>query len=288
MNAKPCRGLRGHVVSFVLWLALATAFLPLAWTLALLVRLGTPGMDLDFVTTPMRGGGTEGGVLGQILGTLVLVGTALAVCMPGALGAALWIGAPLPLPARLKRLGERWLHIANAIPSVLVGLFAMLVFSRALGLGKSWLVGGLALGMMIVPSVALAMVERFRATPPSQVQASIGLGFTRMQVVTSVFLPRALGGAATGLLLGLARAAGETAPILFTATVFSGAMLPEGIRDAPVLALPYHIFVLAQDVAHPGAQERVWASALVLLLMVWLLALAVFPLRLRFNKILSP
>lgn len=225
--------------------------LPLARVLWTVLRLGMPGLSLEFLTTPMRGGGTAGGVSGQIGGTLILLGATLAVCLPGALGVALWIATPLPLPRRLKGPGERLLLIANAIPSVLVGLFAMVVFSRGLGLGKSWLAGGLVLGMMILPSVALVLVARFRAAPPEQVAAAAGLGFSRTRLIRSVYLPRAWSGAVTGLVLGLARAAGETAPILFTAAVFSGASFPEGVRDAPVPALPYHIFVLAQDVAHP-------------------------------------
>ncbi len=94
-------------------------------------------------------------------------------------------------------------------------------------------------------------------------------------------LPQTLGGLVTGLLLGLARAAGETAPILFTATVFSGATWPAGVRESPVLSLPYHIFILAQDSFDTSAAGKVWATAVVLLVLVFLLSLIALPLRLR-------
>jgi phosphate transport system permease protein len=120
------------------------------------------------------------------------------------------------------------------------------VFVKFLGWGKSWLAGGLLLGLMILPTVTVSLVERIKVLPARYVEAAAGLGLTRSQIVRSVILPQTVGGLVTGLLLGLARAAGETAPILFAATVFAGATVPTGVRDSPVLSLPYHIFVLAQ------------------------------------------
>src|SRR5204863_4232064 len=126
-------------------------------------------------------------------------------------------------------------------------------FMRFLGWGKSWLAGGLLLAVMILPTLALALAERIESLPGRYLEAAAGLGLSRSQIVWSVILPQSLSGLLSGTLLGLARAAGETAPILFTAAVFSGAGLPHGIRDNPVMALPYHIFVLAQDSFQAGA-----------------------------------
>ena len=139
----------------------------------------------------------------------------------------------------------------------------MIVFVGVLGWGKSWLSGGILLGMMILPTVTVALIERIESLPGKYLEAAAGLGLSRSQIVWSVVLPQSATGLITGSLLGLARAAGETAPIMFTAAVFAGASLPQGIRESPVLSLPYHIFVLAQDSypaggrgAHVGSDVR--------------------------------
>jgi phosphate transport system permease protein len=137
---------------------------------------------------------------------------------------------------------------------------------------------------MIVPTVTLSLCERIAAVPRKYTQAARGLGLTPSQTVWFVILPHSWTGLITGSLLGLARAAGETAPIMFTATVFAGAALPNGIRDNPVLSLPYHIFILAQDSFDPDVQSKLWGSALVLLMVVGLLSAVALPLRLRSHE----
>ena len=132
--------------------------------------------------------------------------------------------------------------------------------------------------------MAISLAERIDQIPRSYLQAAYALGLSRGQVVRSVVLPQSLGGLVSGALLGLARAAGETAPILFAAAIFSGATLPRGIADSPVLALPYHIFVLAQDSFHPEAEPRLWAAASVLLGLVFLCSLLALPARLRLHE----
>ena len=104
------------------------------------------------------------------------------------------------------------------------------------------------------------------------------------QIVWSVILPQCASGLATGSLLGLARAVGETAPIMFTATIFAGAMLPHGIKESPVLTLPYHIFILSQDSFDPAVGAKVWGAALVLLGLVMCLSIAALPARLKIHE----
>src|SRR5690606_20832857 len=169
-------------------------------------------------------------------------------------------------------------------PSILFGILGLIVFVKFLGWGKSWLSGGILLGMMVLPTVTGALVERIKVLPRKYIESAVGLGLKPSQVVRSVVLPQTVGGLITGLLLGLARAAGETAPIMFTATIFAGATLPGGVVESPVLSLPYHIFVLSQDSYDPGVAGKVWGTATVLLALVLVLSAIAIPMRLRVHE----
>jgi phosphate transport system permease protein len=176
------------------------------------------------------------------------------------------------------------LYTLNGVPSILFGIFGLIVFVRFFGWGKSWFAGGILLGMMILPVVTVALIERIESLPRKYIEAAAGLGLTQSQIIWSVILPQSLTGLVTGSLLGLARAAGETAPIMFTATIFAGATLPHGIKESPVLSLPYHIFVLAQDSFDPAVGSKMWGSALVLLALVSLFSIVALPMRLRIHE----
>jgi phosphate transport system permease protein len=272
---------RGFLVASALCALAVLAVLSIA--LAEIVGRGLPAFDLAFFTDPSAGAGYEGGVLFEILGTLILIGAALAASLPLAIGLALAATIYLPRPS-LRRGALSALYAANAIPSVLIGIGGFIVFVHGLGWGKSWLGGGLLLGLMILPAEAVALIERIEALPRRYLDAAYGLGLTPAQVARSVVLRQSLGGLFSGALLGLARAAGETAPILFAAAVFSGAGIPRGLKESPVLALPYHIFVLAQDSFSPAGERHLWGAALVLLLLVGSLSLIALPARLRAHE----
>ena len=244
---------------------------------------GAAVLDWGFLTREAAGAGASGGVFFEILGTLILIVTALFVSAPLATGVALLQTVYLASP-RARRWLLAGLYTANAVPSILFGIAGLIVFTRFLDWGKSWLAGGILLGLMILPTVSVALIERLRSLPRKYVEAAAGLGLSRSQVVWSVLLPQSAGGLLSGVLLGLARAAGETAPILFAAAVFSGAGLPEGIRESPVVALPYHIFVLAQDSLDPAVESHLWGAAFVLLALVFILSLLALPARLRAHK----
>ncbi len=172
----------------------------------------------------------------------------------------------------------------NGLPSILFGLFGFIVFVQWCGWGKSWLAGGLVLAMSMLPTVTVSLIERLKAIPREYTQAAAALGLNRAQIVWAVLLPQARGGLLTGSLLGLARAAGETAPIMFTATIFAGATWPHGFRESPVLTLPYHIFILAQDSFDPAVGAKLWGAALVLLALVFALSLLALPSRLKMHE----
>lgn len=240
-------------------------------------------LDWGFLTRESAGAGASGGVFLEIVGTLILTATAFLFSAPLATGIALVQTFYLTRP-RDRRWLLAGLYTANAVPSILFGMAGLVVFTRFLGWGKSWLAGGILLGLMILPTVTVALIERMRSVPNKYLEAAAGLGLSRSQVVWSVLLPQSASGLVSGILLGLARAAGETAPILFAAAVFSGAGIPSGIRDSPVVALPYHIFVLAQDSLDPAVENHLWGAAFVLLTMVFTLSLLALPARLRVHE----
>ena len=262
--------------------AAALAVGVLLGVVGLVTARGAGALSLTFLTEQVRSVGAEGGIFFQAVGTLILVATAAAFAVPVAAATAL--GVALYAPRSLRRPLEAALHALNGIPSIVFGLFGLALFFQLLGLGKSWLSGGLLLGLMIVPTVSVAFLEKLRAIPAATVEAATGLGLSRGALVTTVLLPQAASGLLTGTLLGLARAAGETAPIMFTAVIFAGATVPTGVVDSPVLALPYHIFVMAQDSFDPRVAEKVWGSAIVLVSLVFALALVALPARLRIHE----
>lgn len=244
---------------------------------------GWPAMTWQFLTEQILLVGAAGGIFYNAVGTLILIATACLVSAPLATGMALMHSVYL-VDGRWRRMLGLMLSVLNGVPSILFGIFGMIVFVQGFGWGKSWLTGGILLGFMSLPTVTVALIERISNLPAKYVEAAAGLGLTRSRIVWSVIMPQSIGGLITGLLLGLARAAGETAPIMFTATIFAGATLPHGIMESPVLSLPYHIFILSQDSFDPAVGAKVWGSALVLLMLVMALSLIALPARLRIHE----
>jgi phosphate transport system permease protein len=244
---------------------------------------GLPAISWNFLTEQIRLVGAAGGIFYNLIGTLILIGTALIVSTPVALGAGLLCGVYY----RQSRWRERFmalLYLLNGVPSILFGILGLIVFVKFLGWGKSWLSGGILLAMMILPTVSIALIERIESLPVKYLEAAAGLGLSSAQIIWSVIVPQSFNGLITGSLLGLARAAGETAPIMFTATIFAGATLPHGIKESPVLSLPYHIFILAQDSFDPSVGEKLWGTALVMVGLVFVLSLIALPVRLRIHE----
>ncbi len=276
---RAARELRDRAWIAGLRLAVLVPLLLVAGVFGVLAVRGAVGWNPAFWFTPAAGSG-EGGVRDQILGTAVLViGTA-------ALAAPIGLGLGLLIAEYAGRRAAVWLRTATVtlggVPSILLGLITYDLVVRTLGWGKSWLAGTVALAVLVVPVAAMVTASRIVALPPARREAALALGLNRTQFVRSVLVPWARPGLLTGSLLGLARAAGETAPLLFAATVFAGAAgLPSGIAHSPVVALPTHVFTLAQDSADPAALDAAWGAALVLVLISTLLLLAAVPARRR-------
>lgn len=261
----------------------ALSFAVILSVVSLILFRGLPAISFHFLTEQVRSVGADGGIFFQLAGTLILILTAAVIAVPVAAGAGIFHQMYLT-SARGRRAFDSLLQALNAVPSIVFGLVGLAVLVQRAGMKKSWLAGGVVLAVMILPTMTVAFIEKLRAIPATTIEAAFGLGMSRSRVAISVLLVQGATGLLTGTLLGLARAAGETAPIMFTAAIFAGATIPHGIVDSPVLALPYHIFVLAQDSFDPAMTKNLWGSAVVLLALVGALSMAAIPLRLRVHE----
>ena len=226
---------------------------------------GSTVLTWEFLSHPSRAFGTEGGIRSQIIGTLMLAVGASLVSLPIALGTALYQSEYLSL--RVRPVAMRFVYALNGVPTILFGLFGYLVFGVYLGLGISWLSGVLILAIMIIPTLIVSIREAIDAIPCQYREAGLALGMTPAQIIKGVIIPQTRHGVVTGLLLGLVRASGETAAIMFTATTFSGVDIPRSFTE-PVATLQTHILVLSQEAMHPSATNAVWGAALMLMILV--------------------
>ena len=272
-----------HLFRFSTALCVVAACSILAWLVFAIAQRGWPAISWRFFTEQIRLVGARGGSFYNVVGSGSLLLTAFLVSAPMATSLALLHGVYLR-EGRRKQLLESVLHVLNGMPSIVCGIFGLIVFVQFLGWGKSWLSGGILLGFIMLPTVTVALMERIASLPSRYVEAAAGLGLRQSQIIWSVILPQSLSGLVTGSLLGLARIAGEIAPIMFTATIFAGATIPHAIKESPVLSLPYHIFILAQDSFDPSVGAKVWGTALVMIGMVFVLSLVALPVRLKIHE----
>lgn len=255
----------------------------LLWLVFVIAQRGLPAISWSFFTEQIRLVGASGGIFYNLLGSAILLLSAFIISTPVAISLALLHSVYLR-EGRLKRMLEVLLYVVNGMPSIVCGIFGLIVFVRFFGWGKSWLTGGILLGILMLPTVTITLMERISSLPARYTEAAAGLGLRQSQIIWSVILPQSLSGLITGSLLGLARVSGEIAPIMFTATIFAGATLPHGIKESPVLSLPYHIFILAQDSFDPDVGTKIWGTALVMVGVVFVLSLMALPARLRIHE----
>jgi len=246
---------------------------------------GAKAISPEFLLTPARNFGTSGGIIFQILGSLLIVITAAALVLPLAIGTAVYRQSYIQ-GARAKDMLDTILYALNAIPSVTYGIFGLIFFVNILGTGLSWFVGSLILAMMMLPTVTLASHAAMNALPKGYAQNAAALGLSRGVVVRRVILPQSAHGIVTGLLIALARAIGETAPIMFIATAFSGVGLPRSLLE-PVATLPTHILALAQQSTDAQALQNAWGASLTLVSFVIIFSALAFFARRHLTR-LSP
>jgi len=209
---------------------------------------GFQAITWDFLTLPPTDSMTRGGIMPAIIGTLYLTLGAISVALPLGVVSAIYLSeyAKQGIFIRVIRVGVNCLA---GVPSVVFGLFGLGFFVVFLKFGSSILAGSLTLGILILPTIIGASEEALKAVPQTFREASLALGVSKWQTIYRIVLPAAMPGVLTGAILGVGRAAGETAPIMFTAAAFFTAILPKSIFDE-VMALPYHIYVLATAGTH--------------------------------------
>ncbi|MBK9006637.1 MAG: Phosphate transport system permease protein PstA 2 [Anaerolineales bacterium] len=239
--------------------------LPIVGTVIYILVQGAPAISLEFITGFPRDGMREGGILPAIIGTLYLaLGTAI-FSVPLGIAAAIYLSEYASDTPLTRTIRIAIINLAG-IPSVVYGLFGLGLFVLFLNFGTSILAASLTLSIMTLPVIISTAEEALRAVPQSFRTVSISLGATRWQTIRRIVLKEALPGILTGVILGLNRAVGETAPILFTGAAFFLPRLPNSPFDA-TMALPYHLFVISTQVPEMPVKIQ-YGTALVLLAFV--------------------
>ncbi|WP_414594928.1 phosphate ABC transporter permease subunit PstC [Candidatus Methanoprimaticola sp. MG2] len=242
---------------------------------------GLSVISWDFLTGGIESQGREGGIYPAIIGTLQLIAGTVAIALPLGIISGVYL-AEYSKDNTFTRIIREAIDILNGTPSIVFGLFGFAALVTAAGFGYSLIAGWITLSIMILPVIIRTTEESIRAVPRELREASLAMGATKWQTTVKVVLPAAFGGVITGSILAMGRAAGETAPIMFTAAVgFSTAGTADSIFD-PVMALPFHLYHLATEVA--GATDMQYGTACVLLMIVLSMFLFASVLRAYYNK----
>jgi phosphate transport system permease protein len=265
------------------FLLLATLLIvvPVGLIVLEIIIKGIPAINWQFLSQMPRQGMRAGGILPAIVGTLYLVSGAIFFALPIGVLAAIYL-SEYAKENILTRIIKLAIVNLSGVPSVVYGLFGLALFVVFFKFGVSILSGSLTLGIMILPIIITTSREALEAVPQSFREVSLSLGASKWQTIRYIVLPNAISGILTGTILGLGRAAGETAPILFTVAAFYLPRLPKSIFDQ-AMALPYHLYVISTQV--PNVDEKIrYGTAFVLLVMVLFMNLVAIIIRSQFRK----
>jgi len=244
---------------------------------------GFRAINLTFLFDFPRKGMTEGGIFPTIIGTIFMTVITTLFSIPLGVSSAIYL-SEYAVEGKLTRLVRAAIRNLAGIPSIVYGLFGVTIFVQGLKFGTSVLSSGLTLGLLTLPFIITTSEEALKAVPQSYREGSLALGATKWQTIYSNVLPYAFPGILTSSILGLSRAIGETAPILFTGVAFFLPWLPGSVFDQ-FMALPYHIYILStQHHAIEQVRPLAYGTTLVLIAIVFMLNLAAIILRYRFRK----
>ncbi|MFA6217932.1 MAG: phosphate ABC transporter permease PstA [Candidatus Omnitrophota bacterium] len=270
-----------NIAFFFLFLATFLVVLPVGLIVLVIIQKGLPAINWQFLTDIPRQGMRAGGIFPAIVGTIYLVAGAIIFALPIGLLAAIYL-SEYSKDTLLTRIIKLAIVNLAGVPSVVYGLFGLALFVIFLKFGASILSGSLTLGIMILPIIITTSREALESVPYSFREVSLSLGASKWQTIRHIVLPNAIPGILTGTILGLGRAAGETAPILFTVAAFYLPRLPESIFDQ-AMALPYHLYVISTQVPNVDEKTR-YGTALVLLTLVLVMNLVAIIIRYQFRK----
>lgn len=269
------------IAFFFLFLATLLIVIPVGLIVVVIIQKGLPAINWQFLSDIPRQGMRAGGIFPAIIGTIYLVMGAIIFALPIGLLSAIYL-SEYARDNFLTRIIKLAIVNLAGIPSIVYGLFGLALFVVFFRFGASILSGSLTLGIMILPIIITASREALESVPHTFREVSLSLGASKWQTIRHIVLPNAIPGILTGTILGLGRAAGETAPILFTVAAFYLPYLPRSIFDQ-VMALPYHLYVISTQV--PNVDEKIrYGTALVLLILVLSMNLVAIVIRYRFRK----
>lgn len=265
----------------LLFFATLLVILPVCFIIFVIVRDGASAISWEFLTAMPKMGMREGGIFPAIVGTSCLVLGTLVFALPLGVLSAIYL-TEYAKDNALTRLVKLAIINLAGVPSVVYGLFGLGVFVVFLKFGASILAGSLTLAIMVLPVIITTSKEALDSVPQSFREVSLSLGATKWQTIRHAVLPHALPGILTGVILGISRTAGETAPILFTVAAFYLPRLPKSIFDQ-AMALPYHLYVISTQVPNVAVNIR-YGTALVLLTMVLSMNFLAIIVRSRFRQ----
>jgi phosphate transport system permease protein len=245
-----------------------------------IIAKGVPALSWEFIFGFPSDLGRSGGIFPAIVGTIYLVMGAILVALPIGIGATIYL-SEYTREGWVTKMIRTGVDLLNGTPSIVFGLFGFAFLVIFAGLGVSLLTGWIVLALMILPTIIRTSEEALKSVPNAVREGSLALGASKWQTIRKVVLPAAVPGIITGTILSIGRSAGETAPILFTAVVFSTRFLPNSILE-PVMALPYYLYILSTSV--PGAEQNAYGTALVLLILVTMFYGAAVVIRTHFQK----
>lgn len=273
--------IKEKIIFIILGIFTSLVVIPTIGMILFIFIKGIDAISIEFLTAMPTNGMTEGGIFPAIVGTIYLVLLTLVFALPLGVGSAIYL-AEYAKKGKLSRVIRISILNLAGVPSVVYGLFGLGLFVTFMNFGSSLIAGSLTLACLILPIIITTTEEALLSVPNSYREASLALGATKLQTISKVVLPHAFPGIITGAILGIGRAAGETAPILLTAAAFYIPRLPNSIFDQ-VMALPYHLYIISTQV--PGMPESIkYGTALVLLGVVSVFFIIATTIRLKFKN----